>query len=230
MRWQHEMARCRPPDKLGVIPVPPSTIAAVLADIDSANAADPRRDLVAGVERPRELVYAERMSERLSQLYPNASDELRIAARAQHICRWQVPRASYPIGREGYNSWRTACRVHHADVTAAILRRHGTAEAVIAKVGKIICKHELKSDADSQALENVAAIVFVQFYFDAFLAEHRDYNEDKIVTILSKTLRKMDGTGHAAVLALSHSPQASRLIMRATAPRQGTTAGGGAVV
>lgn len=191
---------------------------AVIADIDLANGSDPRLETIDGVDRPRELIYAERMSECLLRLYPAASDDLRIAARAQHVCRWKIPRASYPTGREGYNAWRTACRVHHADITTAILRRHGYGEATIAKIGKIIRKEDLKRDADSQALENVAAVVFVQFYFDGFLADHGDYDDDKVVTILSKTLRKMDRTGHAAVLALDLAKPARRLIELAVAP------------
>ncbi len=64
---------------------------AVIAEIDAANAQDPRRDEVSGAARPREVVYSERMSECLSRLYPGSSEALRIAARAQHICRWQIP-------------------------------------------------------------------------------------------------------------------------------------------
>lgn len=192
-------------------------IECVLADIDAANAADPRHVIVDGVQRPRELVYAERMSACLSHLYPDASAELCIAARAQHVCRWQIPRASYPTGRDGYNAWRTACRVHHADLAAAILRRHGFAQTAIAKVAKIIKKEDLKRDAEAQALENVVAVVFVQYYLDAFLADHRDYDDTKVITILKKTLRKMDATGHAAILGLDLPAHAKRVIGMAVA-------------
>ena len=63
-----------------------------MAEIDASNASDPRQVLVDGKSRPREVAYSERMSECLGRLYPGASEELTIAARAQHIRRWQIPR------------------------------------------------------------------------------------------------------------------------------------------
>lgn len=185
---------------------------AVIADIDAANAQDPRQDHVAGTSRPREVVYSERMSECLPRLYPEASEALRIAARAQHICRWQIPRKDYPLGREGYNAWRSACRDHHATLTSAIMRRHGYADGEIAQVVKIIRKEQLKRDPESQALENVVAVVFVQHYLDEFIAEHKDYEDAKLADILKKTLRKMDSTGHAAALALKLPAATVRLM------------------
>lgn len=185
---------------------------ATIADIDAANAQDPRLDPVAGAARPREVVYSERISECLSRLYPDASEALRIAARAQHVCRWQIPRKDYPLGREGYNAWRGACRDHHAALTSAIMRRHGYADGEIAQVVKIIRKEQLKRDPESQALENVVAVVFVEYYLDEFVAEHRDYDDVRLVDILRKTLRKMDATGHAATLALNLPAATVRLI------------------
>jgi hypothetical protein len=192
-------------------PSPPRFLA-VIAEIDGANAHDPRQDIVAGGPRPRELVYSERMSECLVRLYPEASEALRIAARAQHICRWQIPRDKYPLGREGYNAWRSACRDHHATLASAIMRRHGYAESEIAQVFKIIRKEQLKRDPESQALENVVAVVFVHHYLSEFVAEHEDYDDAKLVDILKKTLRKMDPVGHAAALALPLPEGTARLI------------------
>lgn len=197
--------------KVTVTPSSPR-LQAVIAEIDDANAHDPRQDIVAGGSRPRELVYSERMSECLSRLYPEATEALRIAARAQHICRWQVPRDKYPLGREGYNAWRSACRDHHATLASAILRRHGYADSEIAQVIKIIRKEQLKRDPESQALENVVGVVFVHHYLDAFVAAHQDYDDAKLVDILRKTLRKMDPVGHAAALGLSLPAPTRRLI------------------
>jgi hypothetical protein len=185
---------------------------AVISEIDAANANDPRQDIVAGKPHPRELVYSERMSECLSRLYPEASEALRLAARAQHICRWHIPRDKYPLGREGYNAWRSACRDHHAALASAIMRRHGYAEGEIAQVVKIVRKEALKRDPESQALENVAAVVFVDHYLDGFVAAHKDYDEEKLADILRKTLRKMDPVGHAAALGLSLPEPTRRLI------------------
>ncbi|TAJ33837.1 MAG: DUF4202 domain-containing protein [Reyranella sp.] len=178
-------------------------LTSTLAEIDAANAADPRQ---------RELVYAERMSEGLDRVYPDASEALRIAARGQHICRWQIPRSGYPLGRAGYNAWRGACRDLHGKLIAEIMGRQGYGAAEIAQVVKIVRKEELKRDPESQALENVVAYVFVAHYLDEFVAQHPDYDDAKFVDILKKTLRKMDPVGHAAVLALP-LPEATRRLI-----------------
>ena len=186
---------------------------ATIAAIDAANADDPRR--VEG--RAFELVYAERMSARLAALYPDASDLLKIATRAQHLRRWEIARGNYEEGRRGYNDWRRACRIHHADLVADIMRAHGYNEAAVAHVGTLIRKEQLKKDRESQALENIAAIVFLEHYFDEFLEKHRDYADDKLVDILGKTLCKMSPKGHAAALALPLPPRARSLVEAAIA-------------
>ena len=94
----------------------------------------------------------------------------------------------------------------------AIMRRHGYAEIQIAQVAKIIKKEELKRDAESQALENVVAIVFARYYLADFIATHPAYDDEKLVTILRKTLRKMDALGHAGVLALPMSREVKRVV------------------
>jgi hypothetical protein len=193
-------------------------MAAVLAAIDAANADDPRT-IASGGGAPKayEIVYSERMAARLAAMYPDASELLRIAAHAQHIRRWDIPRASFPGGRDGYNDWRRACRDHHATLTGAILARHGYAPAEIAHVGKLIRKQQLKRDRESQALENVVAVVFVEHYLQEFLASHADYAEDKRVDILGKTLRKMSPKGHGAVMALALPKELRHLIDKAIA-------------
>ena len=197
---------------------PATRLQAVISEIDAANAQDPRKELANGSSYPREVIYSERLSACLSRLYPEASEALRIAARAQHIRRWEIPRSGYPLGRDGYNAWRTACRDHHAALTSAIMRRHGYAEGEIAQVVKIIRKEQLKRDPESQALENVVAVVFVQHYLEAFVADHKDYDDAKLAGILRKTLRKMDAAGHAAVLALPLSEGTGRLVGLALTP------------
>jgi hypothetical protein len=186
---------------------------ATIAAIDAANADDPRR--LDG--RAFELVYAERMSARLAALYPDASDLLKIATRAQHLRRWEIARADYEEGRRGYNEWRRACRIHHAHLVAEIMRAHGYDEAAIAHVGALIRKEQLKKDPESQALENIAAIVFLEHYFDEFLEKHREYADDKLVDILGKTLCKMSPKGRAAALALPLPPRARSLVEAAIA-------------
>ena len=195
---------------------------AVIRDVDACNDDDPRRIKVDGVERPFEVVYSERMSDRLSTMYPSASELLRIAARAQHIRRWDIPRNRYAEGRNGYNDWRNVCRNHHAGLIASIMQRHGYDDTASGRVGMLVKKEQLKKDGDSQALENVVAAVFIEHYFDEFLDKHASYNDDKLIDIIGKTLRKMSPKGHAAVLAL-RLPKRTKLLVEAALAREAAT-------
>ncbi|PPD42144.1 MAG: hypothetical protein CTY15_12565 [Methylocystis sp.] len=187
-----------------------------IAAVDAANSEDPRRDADG---RAFESVYAERMTARLAAIYPEASELLKIAARAQHLRRWEIARADYPEGRKGYNDWRRACRMHHATLAGEIMRANGYDEAAIAHVGALIRKEQLKKDPESQALENVAAVVFLEYYFDGFLAKYDGYKDDKIIDILGKTLCKMSPRGHAAALALP-LPDRARALVSAAVTRE----------
>jgi hypothetical protein len=195
---------------------------AVILDVDASNADDPRRIMVDGVERPYEVVYSERMSAKLRAMCPDAGELLRIAARAQHIRRWDIPRNHYPEGRNGYNVWRRACREHHAALIAGIMQRHGYDAAASGRVGKLIKKEQLKTDRDSQVLENIVGVVFIEHYFDEFLGKHASYDDDKLVDIVGKTLRKMSPKGHAAALAL-RLPDRTKLLIAAALRREADT-------
>lgn len=194
---------------------PSQRYAAVIAAIDAANADDPRTILVGGRTRPYEVVYSERMSERLEAMYPDASELLRIAARGQHIRRFDIPRARFAQGRDGYNEWRRTCREHHARLLGEILARYGYGPEEIERVASLIKKEQLKKDRESQALENVVDVVFLEHYFDEFYAKYSRYDEAKIIDILGKTLRKMSPKGHQAALALNLPERTRRLVLAA---------------
>ena len=194
---------------------PSSEFQNVIAAIDAANADDPRMIEADGGVRPYEIVYSERMSQRLAAMYPDASDILRIAARGQHIRRWDIPRSRYPEGRNGYNDWRRACREHHAKLLADIMTSNGYDHDSAERVGMLVKKEQLKKDKDSQALENVVDVVFVEHYFDDFLGKYSQYDDEKIIDIVGKTLRKMSPKGHQAALALDLPERTRRLIMAA---------------
>jgi hypothetical protein len=192
---------------------------ALIAAIDAANADDPRKVTIDGALRPFEIVYAQRMTARLEALYPDASELLKIAARAQHLRRWDIPRDNFPLGRHGYNDWRKECRAHHARLVGEMMRAQAFDEDEIAHVGTLIRKEKLKKERESQALENVAAIVFLEHYFDDFHEKYKDYDDDKIVDILGKTLCKMSPKGHGAALALL-LPERTRALVAAAIERQ----------
>lgn len=183
-----------------------------IAEIDAANAQDPSRIDDGGTQRPAELVYGERMSTTLAGFEPEASEALQIATRAQHIQRWIIPRSTFPMDRTGYLRWRTELKRKHADLAGAIMSRAGYADADIARVGSLIRKERLKRDPESQTLEDVACLVFLQHYIDDFAAKHDD---DKLVSILRKTWVKMSPRGHEVALRLALSPRVAGLVGRA---------------
>lgn len=188
---------------------------AVIAAIDAENAQDPRRTEVDGESRPYESVYAERMTRHLGIIYPDASELLRIAARAQHIRRWDIPRDSHPTGRAGYQKWRLSLRKMHSEIVGGVMREKGYSAEDIAQVGVFLRKEQLKKHPDSQALENVVDVVFLAYYWDDFVAKYPHYDDDKLIDIVGKTLLKMSTTGHQAALALDLPAETTRIVLAA---------------
>jgi hypothetical protein len=182
--------------------------------IDAANAADPNTITHEGATEPKELVYGRQMSGWLIRLDPAASEPLRLAVRAQHIRRWEIPRKSYPDGRAGYLQWRKDLQDFHARMTGQILDEAGYDADTIERVKALLHKARLKSDPDSQTLEDVACLVFLEHYFAEFAAKHP---EDKLVKILAQTWRKMSPKGRETALALALPPEAKRLVEKALA-------------
>ena len=182
--------------------------------IDAANARDPNLETVDGEKRPKELVYGRRMSACLERLAPEASDLVRIAARAQHIERWTVPRDRYPEGKKGYHHWRTDLGRFHGDRAGEIMAVCGYAETEIEKVQAMLRKKNLRSDPDTQLLEDTICVVFLENYLSGFSARH---DPEKIVDILRKTWGKMSPRGQEAALALELSDGARQLVERALA-------------
>jgi hypothetical protein len=131
---------------------------------------------------------------------------VRLAARGQHIRRWEIPRASYPQTPEGYKAWRARLLDHHADICAAVLRESGYDEAMVESVASLVRKERLKRNPDAQLLEDVVGLVFLEHYLADFVAQHRHYDEAKLSDILHKTFRKMSPRGVAAVPSLINLP------------------------
>lgn len=188
--------------------------AAAIAKIDEANAADPNREVFEGREVPKELLYSRRMSDWLERLEPNASEALRLAAHGQHICRWTIARSSFPMDRAGYHRWRSACQRMHADKLGEILRAVGYDDETIGRVQSLVRKEKMKLDAESQLLEDVVCLVFLENYFADFA---RDHDEAKLIDIVRKTWKKMSPRGHDAALKLPLSDAAKTIVEKALA-------------
>ncbi len=181
----------------------------LLALIDDANSADPVHEKGAHGPEPRALLYGRRMSECLESLHPEACVELRIAAHAQHICRWQIPRDDYPAGRNGYLKWRRDLAGHHARLCAELMARVEMDETSIERVQYLLLKKGLKRDKDTQALEDVACLVFLKHHLADFATKHDD---EKIISVIAKTWHKMSPQGHEHALALEYTAQQRCLI------------------
>ncbi|KAL8643314.1 MAG: hypothetical protein Q9228_000121 [Teloschistes exilis] len=182
--------------------------------IDEAHAQDPNRVPSSQGEQPYELLYSNKMSEYLQKCDPDASEILRIAVRAQHLRRWEVPRDSYAKNKAGYHLWRTYLKKRQADLAASICLQSGYTEEDANRVAGLIRKENLKQDMETQTLEDVACLVFLDDQFEEFEKEH---DEAKIINILRKTWSKMSKRGHELALGISMSDRAAELINKALA-------------
>lgn len=185
---------------------------AAIEAVDAANNGDPNREIVGGAAQPKELVYARRMSAWLDRLRPDAPEALRLACRAQHIRRWEIPRAAFPDTREGYLRWRKQLYGFHAETVSGILRDAGYDAETIERVAFLVCKKQIKADPDAQTLEDTACLVFLEFHFAQF-AINKD--EKKLLNILRKTWKKMSPQAHEMALKMNLPPDAAELVKKA---------------
>lgn len=180
--------------------------------IDVENSQDPNTEFFQSESFPKELLYSNRMYARLMDFYPNASEAIQIASKAQHICRWKIARKSYPMDRVGYLKWREDLKKFHAKTTASILEKAGYEETFIARVSFLIEKKLLKKDAETQLLEDVICLVFLEFYLEDFVQKH---DTEKLKNIILKTWTKMSDIGHQEALKINFSDSNLALIKEA---------------
>lgn len=186
-----------------------------IAAFDQANANDPRQEPDEnGIPVAYEVLYARRMSDALLRFCPQASEALQLAARSQHIERWLLPRDHYPMDRKGYLQWRSELKLRHAARAGEIMLTEGYDAAMCERVAALLKKEKLKSDEESQTLEDVICLVFLQYYFAEFAKVH---DEAKLIDILQKTWRKMSEAGHQAALSLPLPDEQKTLIAKALA-------------
>lgn len=196
---------------------PAEQLQATLAAFDAANQQDPNHETVNGQQVPKEWIYGQRMSARLTDFQPDASVTLQLAVRAQHICRWKIPRSDYPMDRQGYKRWRSDLARFHGETAAAIMQNQGYDEEAIQRVRDLLLKRGLKRDDEVQALEDVACLVFLEYYLEEFAAKH---DEEKLIDIIRKTWNKMSPKGHEAALRLPLSDTMLQLVTKALTPAE----------
>jgi hypothetical protein len=169
---------------------------------DDYNKKDPHIFIWKGLSYPQEYFLALKLHEWVLKLEPNASEELLLASRSQHIGRWEIPRESYPDGKEAYLKWRRDLGLLHADKAAAIMKEVGYSDEQVTRVKQIILKQKIKVDREVQTMENALCLVFLEFQYEAFYPKHEP---EKMVNIIKRSLLKMDNHGHKFALALNYS-------------------------
>ena len=186
----------------------PSKFEAAIRRFDEENGRDPNQEN----GWPRELLYAERLTNWVLRLCPNASEPLRLAARCQHLRRWEIPRASYPMTRPGYLKWRADLKKFHAQRAGEILRAVGYDEETIRRVQDLNLKKNFPADAECRVLEDALCLMFLEFQLTGLAAKTDD---DKMVNALKKSWEKMTESARAEALKLNYGEREKGLIQKA---------------
>lgn len=179
------------------------------AAFDLYNSKDPNTETYNGVTYPKEVLYGQRMTAKLNAYAPHASTALQLAARCQHIGRWEIARNSYPMDKKGYLQWRSAEKMHQAKIAEQILQEHQFDQDTIEKVKFLLLKKELTTNEETKTLEDVICLVFIEFYLDDFAAPHDD---EKVIDILKKTIKKMTPRALEEAAKIKVSERMGRLI------------------
>ena len=188
--------------------------AEALRRFDDENSRDPNVVTVDGVSQPYELLYSKWVAGWVLRLCPLPSEALLLAARCQHICRWTVPRKSYPMTRAGYLKWRADLKQFHAQKSSGLLREAGYAEGVVARVQELNLKKNLAHDPECQVLEDALCLVTLQHQLTDLIEKTES---EKMVSILQKTWKKMSPAAREQALALPFSEREKELLQRALA-------------
>ena len=180
---------------------PQSAYDKALALIDAANSEDPNQVDADGKTWPKELLYSERMTDMLGRYNADADEAMKLAIRAQHIERWKSSRKDYPMDRIGYLKWRKDLYKIQANTAARLMQEVGCDDEAINRVRTAVAKKNIKGNADTQLLEDVTDLVFLEHYMLAFVEKHPDYSEEKWIEIIQKTWHKMSSSAQEFALS-----------------------------
>jgi len=171
-------------------------------------------EVVGGLSQPRELVYAQRLTDWVLKLCPDASEELRLAARCQHLCRWMIPRDKYERTKAGYLRWRNELKKFHAQKAGEILREVGYDEEIIARVQGLNLKKDFPHTEASRVIEDALCLVFLQYQFAELAAKN---TEEQMINALRKSWNKMTEAARAEAMKLNYAPRELELLQKALA-------------
>ncbi len=105
------------------------------------------------------------------------------------------------MDRAGYLRWRTGLHAFHAETAARLLREAGYDAATVARVEEAVGKRRRESSPETQLVEDVTDLVFVEHYLLEFAGKKADYPEEKWLDIVRKTWRKMSPRAQAFALS-----------------------------
>lgn len=187
---------------------------AAIREFDAAHGEDPKIIVVDGRQVPWSLHYHMRLAHWVKQLEKTPSEALLLAAHCQHIRRWTIPRSSYPMNRNGYRQWRKTLARFHAKEAAKILKAAGYEEETIHRLKQLLLKIRLKLDPEVQLFEDAICLVFLENELSDFAEKH---DQEKLISILQKTWKKMSSRGHQAAQELTKSlpAKAAQLLEKA---------------
>jgi len=185
-----------------------------LKAFDALNSQDTKQHTTPEGDVPYELFFARCMSAWVERLAPDASEAVKLAARCQHLCRWESPRDSYPEGRAGYLRWRQDLKKFHAAKSAEVLAEIGYDAETIERVTAINLKKGLGKDPEVQVIEDALCLVFLEQQYEEF---RQKKDRDMMINILRKSWGKMSEQAQGEALKLSYSDAGLALIEAALA-------------
>lgn len=162
------------------------------------------------------LTYSNQCFEWLQKLNPSYSEAQEFGARCQHFKRWDIPRSNYPMDKKGYYQWRIYLYQYQAEETAKVLAEAGYKSEFIDEVKDMIAKKDIKKSANSQLIEDVACLVFLQHHIAPFAAT-KDYSDEKWIKIITRTWGKMSEKAHKFALEITYPEAILSLIKKAIA-------------
>ncbi len=174
--------------------------------IDKVHNQDPNSELVDGVEVKVELLYSNRMLSVLHKVALEASLELKLAAKCQHMSRWSIPRATFSMDKKGYYQWRVAIMEHQLSATTQTLKEAGVDDESITIIVDALKNKADKTHLNASIIEDTACLTFIKWYLVPFAEQ---FDVAKATVILKKTAAKMseNGLGLLSEMELSEDVQ-----------------------
>lgn len=171
-----------------------------IALIDAAHNEDPTLE----EGQKAELLYSNRMLQVLAIVAPDASTELKLAAKVQHMQRWGLPRSTFSIDKKGYYQWRAAVMEHQLSVSTSLLTQAGISTESIDIIVDALRNKNDKTHQNASIIEDTACLVFIKWYLTEFIGQ---FENEKAKNILVRTAKKISAHGLSLLPQLDLHPE-----------------------